>query len=259
MILAYLLFARSITQGSFEEGWSLPFAYFWHTEHIIILILGALCVAAIISQFRDPRPDTKLWLVGILFIYLCLFISSDILRYFVVYGRLARQMIPFLSLLSAQGLAQIENRLVSGRQISIAVFTIIFIQAIWNYTYSYNLSYPREFVAEAQARFPTFEFSSKRLAFGAPVICQNHGYIMESAKYYVTPPGSIPQVAGQLLLSASHPENFLPYQYDGDPPAIRQIFRIEKLRMNFYKVDEQFMSATNPAWTAIKNCMIREK
>ena len=259
IISAYRLFAASITQGSFEEGWSLPFEYFWHTEHTVILILGALSITAIISQYNHPRQDTKLWLAGILFIYLCLFISSDILRYFVVYGRLARQMILFLSLLSAQGLAQIENRLVSGRQISIAVFTIIFIQAIWNYTYSYNLSYPREFVAEAQARFPTFEFSSKRLAFGAPVICQNNGYIMESAKYYVTPPESIPQVQGQLVLSAPHPENFLPYQYDGDPPAIRQVFRIQKLRMNFYKVDEQFMSETNPAWMAIKSCVVHEK
>jgi hypothetical protein len=259
MILAYRLFARSITQGSFEEGWSLPFEYFWHTEHTVILILGALSVKAIISQYNHPRQDTKLWLAGILFIYLCLFISSDILRYFVVYGRFARQMIPFLSLLSAQGLAQIENRLVSGRQISIAVFTIIFIPAIWNYTYSYNLSYPREFVAEAQARFPKFEFSSKRLAFGAPVLCQNNGYIMESAKYYVTPPESIPQVQGQLLLSALHPENFLPYQYDGDSPPTRKVFQQLLLRMNFYKVDEQFMSETNPAWMAIKNCVVREK
>ena len=66
------------------------------------------------------------------------------------------------------------------------------------------------------------------------------------------PSERIPQVPGQLLLSALHPSNFLPYQYDGDPPAIRQIFRIQKLRMNFYKVDEQFMSETNPTWMAIK-------
>ena len=136
---------------------------------------------------------------------------------------------------------------------------IIFIQAAWNFSSSYNLSYPREFVARAQAKFPKFEFSSKRLAFGAPVLCQNNGYIMESAKYYVTPPQSIPEVQGQLLLSSSHPSNFLPYQYDGDPPPIRQNFHIQKLRMNFYKVDEQFMSETNPAWVTIKSCVIREK
>ena len=259
MISAYRLFATSITQGSFAEGWSLPFAYFWHTEHTVILILGALSVIALISEFKGSRQDTKLWAGGILFIYLCLFVPSVILQYFVVYGRLARQMIPFLVLLSAQGLAQVESRAASGRKITTIILALMLVQAAWNFMSSYNLAYPRQFVAEAKVKFPNFEFSSKRLAFGAPVICQNNGYVMESAKYYVTPPEKIPQVQGQLLLSALHPSNFLPYQYDGDPPSIRQRFRILKLKMNFYEVDEPFMSETNPAWLAIKNCVVREK
>ncbi len=259
MISAYRLFATSITQGSFEEGWSLPFAYFWHTEHTVILILGALSFFAVINAFKGLRNYTGLWSGGVLFIYLCLLIPSVFLHYFVVYGRLARQMIPFLVLLSAAGLAQLESRAVSGRRVTMLILMAIFIQATWNFTESYNLAYPREFVAEAQARFPKFEFSSKRLAFGAPVICQNNGYIIENAKYYVDPPEMIPHMQGQLLLSAQHPSNFLPYQYDGDPPATRQIFQMLKLRMNFYRVDKQFMSETNPEWIAIKNCVTHEK
>jgi hypothetical protein len=259
LISAYRLFATSITQGSFEEGWSLPFAYFWHTEHGVILILGALSMVAIVRQFSQPSPATKLWAAGCLFLYLCLLIPSVVLHSFVVYGRLARQLIPFVVLLSAQGLMHIENRVVSGRTLTLFILLVVFIQAAWNFTFSYNLNYPREFVAEAQSRFPRFEFSSKRLAFGAPVICQNNGYVMESAKYYVTPPERIPQVQGQLLLSAPHPENFLPYQYDGDTPAIRRIFQLQKLRMNFYKVDKQFISPTNPTWAAMKNCVTNQK
>jgi hypothetical protein len=259
MISAYRLFATSITQGSFVEGWSLPFVYFWHTEHAVILILGALSLVAIVRQFNHPSPRTKLWAAAFIFLYLCLVIPSVVLHAFVVYGRLARQLLPFIVLLSAQGLVQIENRLVSGRLIAMLIMLVVFIQATWNFTVSYNLNYPREFVAEAQAEFPEFKFSSKRLAFGAPVICQSNGYIMENAKYYVTPPENIPQVPGQLLLSAPHPENFLPYQYDGDTPAIRQTFQHIKLKMNFYKVDKEFMSQTNPAWMAIKNCVTNEK
>jgi hypothetical protein len=200
-----------------------------------------------------------LWASGFFFLYLCLFIPSVLIHAFVVYGRLARQLIPFVVLLSAQGLVQVENRVVSGRLITMLILLAVFAQAAWNFAESYNLNYPREFVAEAQAKFPSFEFSSKRLAFGAPVICQNNGYVMESAKYYVTPPESIPQVPGQLLLSAPHPENFLPYQFDGDTPATRHIFQLQKLRMNFYKVDKQFMSGSNPAWIAIKDCVTHEK
>jgi hypothetical protein len=258
MVSAYRLFATSITQGSFQEGWSLPFEYFWHTEHAVILILGAFSITAILTQFKDSRSDTKLWAGGILFIYLCLVIPS-VLQYFVVYARLARQLIPFLVLLAAQGLIQMENRVASRRKVTTLILVVVFIQAAWNFADSYRLSYPREFAAEAQAKFPKFEFSSKRLAFGAPVICQHNGYIIESAKFYVFPPESIPQVKGQLLLSASHPANFLPYQYEGDPPAVRQVYHILKLRMNFYEVDEQFMSETNPEWMAIKNCVVRER
>jgi hypothetical protein len=259
MISAYRLFATSITQGSFDEGWSLPFAYFWYTEHTVILILGVLSILAVVGEWRKFRQDTKLWAAGILFIYLCLLIPSVFLHYFVVYGRLARQLIPLLVLLSAQGLSHIENRVVLGQKVTMTILALIFMQAAWNFISSYNLAYPREFVAEAQAKFPKFEFSSKRLAFGAPVLCQSNGYVMESAKYYVIPPNRIPQVQGRLLMSAQHPSNFRPYQYDGDAPATRKAFDRLKLRMNFYQVDGPFMSKTNPAWTTIQSCVTRKK
>jgi hypothetical protein len=259
MISAYRLFATSITQGNFEEGWSLPFEYFWHAEHAVILVLGALAVIAILGHIRHPRRETLLWLGGIVFIYLCLLIPSVILHYFVVYGRLARQLIPFMVLLAAQGLAQLEHRAAFGHRIVALILMTVFVQAGLNFVRSYALTFPREFVALAQSKYPPFEFSSKRLAFGAPVICQNNGYIMENAKYYVTPPEVVPQVQGELLLSAPHPLNFLPYQYDGYSPVTRQIFRTQGLKMNFYEVDEAIISDENPAWSEIKNCMIHEK
>jgi len=259
LVAEYHLFSTTITQGSFQEGWSLPFAYFWHTEHTFILILGTLSTLAVISQSKDARPDKNLWAVGILFIYLCLAIPSVILHYFVVYARLARQLMPFLVLLAAQGLVQMEDRAVSGRMTIRLILAVVFIQAAWNFTYFYSLSYPREFAAEAQTKFPEFEFSSKRLTFGAPVICHRNGYVIQNTKFYVVPPERVPEVTGQLLLSASHPANSLPYQYEGDPPQVREVYSKLKLRMNFYKADEQFMSETNPDWKAIKDCVVREE
>jgi hypothetical protein len=259
IVSAYRLFATSITQGSFEEGWSLPFAYFWHTEYAVFVILSVFSMIAIVSQFKNSRPDMKWWITGIAFIYICLVIPSVFLEYFVVYARLARQLVPFLVLLAAQGLVQIELHVAFGRRITALLFIVVFVQAAWNYTEWYRLSYPREFAAEAQARFPEFEFSSKRLAFGAPVVCQHNGYAIQNAKFYVFPPERIPQVKGKLLLSAPHPAGFLPYQYEGDPPWVRQTYSILNLHMNFYKVDEEFMSENNPDWTSIKNCVVRER
>ncbi|HEX5807293.1 MAG TPA: hypothetical protein VFY25_01400, partial [Anaerolineales bacterium] len=259
MVSAYRLFSQSITQGNFEEGWSLPFAYFWYIEHTIIIILGALALLAVLNIFKGAGRYTSLWLAGLLFVYVCLVVPSVFLHHFVVYGRLARQMMPFLILLSAEGLASLEQRVPLGKGIIGVIMAVIFVQAAWNFTESYNLAYPREFVAEAQARFPKFEFSSKRFAFGAPVICQNNGFLMENAKYYVDPPEEIPQVHGQLLMSALHPSNFRPYQYDGDPPTTRRAFDQLKLRMKFYKADQAFISEENSARRTIKNCMIGEK
>ena len=259
MISAYQLFATSITQGSFQEGWSIPFEYFWHTEYAVILIIGAFSSIAIIDHFMNPRSGTKVWVAGILFIYICLVVSSVVLHYFVVYARLARQLIPFLVLLSAQGFIHLENRADYGRKVTLLIFVVIFIQAAWNYSAAYQIGFPRDFSTEAQVRFPGFEFSSKRLAYGAPVICQYNGYMIENAKFYVAPPERIPQVKGQLLLSVPHPTNYLPYLYEGDPPDFRQTYRTLKLSMSFYKTDQEFMSETNPEWTAIETCIVPEK
>ncbi len=256
LISAYRLFATSITQGSFQEGWSLPFEYFWYTEYTIILLIGALSIFAISSQFKN-RSDTKIWVAGFLSIYLCLVIPS-VLHYFVVYARLARQLIPFLVLLAAQGLVQLEGRVAYGRRARQLIFVIVLLQVVWNFVQTYTIGFPRDFAAEAQARFPDFEFSSKRLAYGAPVICQYNGYIIENTKFYVAPPERIPQVSGQILLSELHPTNFQPYLYEGDPPDFRQAYGALKLRMNLYRADETFMSESNPEWMDMKSCVTGE-
>jgi hypothetical protein len=258
MISAYRFFATSITQGVFEEGWSIPFEYFWYTEYTVILILGVLAVLAIIHSFKNQRRYTWLWAGGILFIYLCLVVPS-MLDYFVVYARLARQLIPFLILLAAQGLLELEKRILYGARVAWIILAITFLQTAWNFSAAYQIDFPRDFVAEVQTRFPDFEFSSKRLAFGAPVICQDNGYVIEHTKFYVAPPEEFPQVPGQLLLSALHPTNYQPYLYEGDPPEFRQAYRNLRLRMSFYKVDQEFMSETNPTRTAIESCVTAEE
>jgi len=255
MISAYQLFASSITQGVFEEGWSLPFEYFWHTEYAIILILTALALA---SSSRDQRKHTWLWAGGILFIYLCLVIPS-MLEYFVVYARLARQMIPFLILLAVPGLIELEKRIAYGARVTRFILVITFLQAAWNFYTAYQVDFPRDFAAEVQTRFPDFEFSDKRLTFGAPVICQDSGYMIEHTKFYVAPPEEVPHVDGQLLSSALHPTNYQPYLYEGDSPDFRKAYRNLKLRMNFYKTDQEFMSETNPAGTTIESCVTVEE
>jgi hypothetical protein len=138
------------------------------------------------------------------------------------------------------------------------VLAVIFIQAAWNYSTSYKLSYPREFASKAQVQYPDFNFSEKRLAFGAPTLCQNNGFVIENVKHFVTPPDVNPPVEGELLLSAPHTDNFIPYQYEGYTYEQRERFRDLNLQMRFYKADKEFMSENNPLWITIKNCVVKE-
>ena len=251
----YSKFAKTIDQGSYTEGWSLPFEYFWHSEHASILILSGLSLWAIVNLFRSKKKYARVWVAGLTVIYLCLLIPSMFLHSFVVYGRLARQILPFIILLAATGLTDIEQH--SKPFIKWLFLAAILFQGVWNFTTSYRLSYPREFVAQIQADFHDFEFSTKRLAFGAPFVCQNNGYVIENVKYFLTPPETIPQIKGELLRSAFHPVNFLPYQYEGYTPDQRQGFRRQEIRMEFYQVGNAFEA--NPLQSSIKNCMVNEK
>jgi hypothetical protein len=254
MISALRIFATSITQGSFAEGWSQPFAYFWHTEHVVSLILGVLSVYAIINLFRTRQRYASVWAGGMVFIYLCLLIPSVFLHSFVVYARLARQLLPFVILLAANGLALLEERKLVSYPMRIALLTITLVQTVWNFGTSYQLYYPRQFSEELQSQYRGFEFSTKRLAYGAPTLCQSNGYIIENTKYFLSAPKTTQPVNGELLREVLHPVNFLPYQYEGYTPEQRQEFREGQLKMRFYKVDHEFLSGPG---MEIKNCAIR--
>jgi hypothetical protein len=250
LISAYRLFAASITQGTFEEGWSLPFVYFWHAEHILILILGSLAIYTTMNVLQARQSYAKVWVGGIVFLYLGLIIPSVFLHSFVVYGRLARQLVPFFILLAAYGLALLETRKLVPPFGTGVLFALILVQFSINFYQSYQLVYPRQFSEEVQFQFRGFEFSTKRLAYGAPTICQNHGYVIQNAKYFLSAPETEQIVQGELLREVSHPVNFFPYQYEGYTPEQRQQFREKQLKIRFYRSSE-----ADPAME-IKNCAI---
>jgi hypothetical protein len=254
----YRLFASTVSQGNFDEGWSLTFEYFWHAEHLIVLVFASLSIFALIKS-KARNTSLSLWVSAILFIYLCLAIPSTITHSFVVYGRLARQIMPFLVLLSAAGISNVEGMFLAGRRVVKILLLAILLQALWNYAASYRLSYPREFASEARELHPGFSFSEKRLIFGAPALCRNNGYIAENVKRFDVPPAQQnPPIVGQLLLAAPHPDTFLPYQYEGYTYEQRTILRRLKPDMRLYKAADEFMSGTNPIWTGMKNCLVNE-
>ena len=255
LVQEYWRFAGTVTQGSFEEGWSLPFAYFWYAEHLVLLILGTLAFYALLKG--GDRKAAILWGSCVVFVYLCLALPSVFLHSFVVYGRLVRQLMPFLILLSANGLTTISHQMQGGPRISLAVLIVLLLQAAWNFNITFRVAFPRDFVKQVQSRYPDFNFSPKRFAFGAPEICENNGYAMQNAKYFLDAPQAEQAVPGQILLSAPHPVNFLPYQYEGYTPEQQQAFRQAQLRMVFYKLDPKVVAGEDLKKIGIMSCLTK--
>lgn len=251
-VAEYAKFANTVTQGDYSEGWSLPFEYFWHSEHFLIIILGILSIIALFHLINNGDRYPLWWLAGLSFVYVCLALFSVFTHSFVVLGRLARQMMPFLILLSSYGLARLSIQTSTRRYITTLVMIMIIAQGIWNYKTSFVLSYPRDFSNEAQVLYPDFTFSPKRLLFGAPAVCENNGYAIKNAKYFLDANEIPPDIQGIVLMSKPHPINFLPYQYEGYSPEIRPQLRDANLQMALYKVDE------DADLKNIRNCYINE-
>jgi hypothetical protein len=249
----YDIYLQKITQGSFSEGWSLPFEYFWHAEHGLIVVVGLLIILALLHLKLKEKGNKILYigLGGTLFVYLGLVIPSNFTHTFVVYARTARQLMPFLVLTTAYGLSCLQTWQPGGRWLANIVVAVIFVQAVWNYRLEYKLIYPQKFIQELQTQYPDFEISSKMMRFYAPLVCQNNGVLAINYHYIYTWPQSIPSVQGDLLMQAPHPVNFLPYQYDGFTPAERQAIRAEKIEMYFYKIDNSYLTSHKKD---IENC-----
>jgi hypothetical protein len=88
------------TAGTFEEGWKFPTLYLWDTERLILIVWIVLAVLAIRRAW--------LWVSLALAAYVFLALPSH-LHVVVVYGRTARQLIPFLCLAAAYGVSSLSK------------------------------------------------------------------------------------------------------------------------------------------------------
>lgn len=239
----YGVYLQKIVQGSFSEGWSLPFEYFWYAEHGFIVIVGLFSLVALILFLKDRNRYLYIAIGGTLFIYLCLAIPSNILHIFVVYARTARQLLPFLILLTAYGLAALQSWKPGSRWLANIIVAAILVQAAWNYQLSSKIVYPREFIQDIQQQYPEFEVSSKMMRFYSPLICQHQGFLLLNFHYIYNWSKTPTDIRGELLLQAPHPVKFQPHLYEGYTPEERRAIRKENFEMAFYKLDADYLAS----------------
>jgi hypothetical protein len=209
-------FSTTVTQGSFAEGWWLPFAYLWHAEHLLTALWAASFAFAAARLAQGERRRTLVvGVAGIVLVYGGLVAGSVALQTFVVYGRQVRQLVPFACVLSA---VMLERYLAGGigrRRLAAAVIAGVVAQAAWNFRAPLTQVFPEEF---------------RRMAEGIPNPAGAQRFVLY-AEFIYPKPVAVPAGVGRVLLARSHPLQYLPYQYEGYTPEERGALRAIDIRM----------------------------
>lgn len=217
-------YASAVDQGTLSEGWSLPWEFLWHAEHGLLLLWGAGVVSYVWRARRAPIASLRPDVLGLVLIYGALVAFSVVLGMFVVYGRLARQLVPFLSLITAHEMAR-----GSGLRKAVTIPAAAFLAAAVVAQAAFNFQTPLHQV------FPsTFQNESERLVQGKEpdqLVWVNLG------RLYPRPqPPQLPS-AYKEVAAAAHPLAYLPYQYEGWKPEERAVLRASDLRMRLVVID----------------------
>lgn len=225
-LLAYFTnHAARINQGSFSEGWSLPFAYFWHAEHgVLLLWLAAL--GSCVWRLRTGQVSglAKASLLAVVVIYGALFFNSVVLERFVVYGRLARQLVPFVCVITAIELVRLRHMPWMRSGVVMAAAAVLLVQVALNFRAPLVQSFPNEF-------HQAFEPLVKDLPRYEPDRPVRSSLWVNAERFYPAPPVVQLPPRYTVLAEARHPLEFLPFQYEGSDPGQREVLRASDLRM----------------------------
>lgn len=216
LIGQFIRFSYTISQGEFAEGWRLPFAYLWHSEHLItILWIAAFLMTIITIASRRSTEAQLIAFFAAVSIYIILVIFSVVLEKFVVYGRLVRQLVPFVTILSALFLEKLWVSNSKSRYMAISIIFIVLCQALWNFRKPVFQTFPSEFIknaAEVSASYDSTEYS---------VLFAHH----------IDPEPKFIEDGGIAIVRKRHPLSFLPYQYEGYTPEQRSKLRSTDIDM----------------------------
>ncbi len=236
-------FAGTVNQGTFSEGWSLPWEYFWDAEHGLFLlwIASVLFVIWLGLRHRERLPmRAYLWLGVPAVIYLILSLGSAGLDKFVVYGRLAREMVPFFSLSTALAITFLSERVQFTRQWVGVGAILLAMQVALNFWQPLIQQFPNDIVRSVQV---TYGSVGRALTVKGPPVFGSDPklesqYILLNAQYLYPISGTRKPPAGRIVLQATHPLEYLPYQYEGHDPGERAILRSTDISMRLIDIGQ---------------------
>jgi hypothetical protein len=214
----FLSFSGTISQGLFSEGWRLPFEYLWHAEHGLLLFwAGSLLFG--MWQLRKGKPSNilRFALLGLALIYGMLVTFSNGLEIFVVYGRLARQLVPFFCILGGLTLQVLWSSGEKLKQAAIVVLAVLLVQAGSNFYQPMVQQFPIGFREGAETIVSSLD-EDQYVFLYAEFLHPNFAVEGENE-------------VGKIQIQSEHPLEFLPYQYEGYTPIEREKIRGTDIKM----------------------------
>jgi hypothetical protein len=219
-VLRLLRFSReAATQTDFSEGWSLPWAYLWHSEHGVLLALLAGALATL--RFRDRG---RLWLGAAASMYATMVVLSNGFERIGTFGRISRSLVPFLCLAAALTGARL---LAKARGATLALCLALAVQASYNFAAPYRLRFPRDVLRELEQRYGELGRDTTVVVDPSPEErpLPNARYVLLNARYLYPVSGAKAAPPGRELFRTAHPLEYLPYQYEGYVPRERALLR----------------------------------
>lgn len=212
--------AATIRQGDFGGGTGVLAEYLWTTEGLWNLAWLAALMSAILG-YRRVRNNGRviMWLAGAVVIAFGLIALCDIFPVFVVYGRLVRQVAPFLCLLAAAVFQAWSERVQMISSVSLVLF------AAWNFSFPFRQIFPREFIRSAE----------KRIAEIEPTVGGGH-YRIWNAEYLWGTDLAAPRPPHAILWRHAHPLEYAPYRLEGFSASRRQELALSDIAMKLVRI-----------------------
>lgn len=239
VLARYVAFAQTPTHGDFSEGVVLPFKYFWVSEGGMSIAWLLLLLLLLPAWWRKRWPGRLIisW-VGVGIIYGWMAWNSAAMEKMVVYGRLVRQLVPFIAMAGGCSLAILERRPYGSFSTGLVAVGLLILAAV-NMHKPLTLIFPREFMEHAKACCPGLQWSDTQFSFLAPDVVDAGSYRAHFIKYIYPRPVAAAVPEGILRLHAAHPQTYPPFLYEGFDREQREAFRQTDLVMGIEESPEE--------------------
>jgi hypothetical protein len=206
-------FASAVNQGDFNEGHLVFFEYLWSAERFSALLWAAALVAFVAfaphagatTRLRGLIPAATIVALAVILIA-----GSNLFHKFVVYGRLARQVVPFCALLVGWTASRVFRERAWGWGERFALAALLASGAA-QMVHPFQQGFPAQFIPRELAAIDEYRRSHAATEAEAPSVIR--GFY----DYFIWPYPSEPPLSprSEVLMTSRHPMQWRPYLFEG--------------------------------------------